>query len=427
MDQFVPQRPPPMSARKPWPKTVTVGHASVKIYRIAHHASSGWIFVLAWKTPTGRRREKFADETEALTEARNKAAELSAGRIEGASMSLGDRDELQAARAVAGNVPLLSALQEWATARAITEGHILPAAEAWAARNVTKHERIKVAEVVTEFLAAKARAGVQTKKNHGHIFEDIKTEFGNAFIDSVAAPQIGAWLAKWESPSTRNTFRKHTVGLWRWAQKQGYLARELKTEAEQTDLAKEGPQKKGIITPETLQALLAHFRKHHPEYLAALVLATFCGLRRGEVHSQIWEHIDLASRRLQVTKAKEGTPAERIVPIARAGVAWLMHCANRKGNICPNLAIDRIRDIARGAKYDLPENCFRHSFITYRAALTQNVPQTAEEAGNSPSIVRKHYKKLMTKSPARAWFDSGPVAAGEVIDMPSENKEAVNA
>ncbi len=395
-----------MSAHS-WPRTITAGHARVKLYRNAHHAGSGWIYVLAWNTPSGRKREKFADEADALGAARTKAAQLNAGRVEGASMSTGDRDELQAARekARALGLPLIAALDQYAKAHAICEGHVISACEAWAARNITKHERMKVADVVTAFLAAKKRAGIKTEHNHGHIFEDIRRDFGSLFIDSISAPQIGAWLAKWDSASTRNTFRKHTVGLWRWAQKQGYLPRELKTEAEQTDRAKEGPLKKGIITADTLQKLLEHFREHHPEYLAPLVLSAFCGLRRGEVHEQLWEHIDLPSRRLQVTKAKEGTPAERIVPISRAGVAWLMLCEGRAGRVCSNLAVDRLREIGRTAGFGLPENCFRHSWITYRCAVTQNVPQTAEEAGNSPAIIRRHYKRLMTKAPARVWFE----------------------
>ena len=117
-----------------WPKTIAVGHARVKVYRNAHPGTaSGWIHVVAWQTPTGRKREKFADRLEALTEARTKAAQLSAGRVEGASMSTGDRDELQAARAIAGSVPLLAALQEWAKGRELTGANILSACEAWSA------------------------------------------------------------------------------------------------------------------------------------------------------------------------------------------------------------------------------------------------------------------------------------------------------
>ena len=66
-----------MSSKKEWPKTVRVGHASVKVYRNAEpDTASGWIYVVAWRTPTGRKREKFADEATALAEARTKATQL---------------------------------------------------------------------------------------------------------------------------------------------------------------------------------------------------------------------------------------------------------------------------------------------------------------------------------------------------------------
>jgi integrase len=413
---------PKMRGKNEWPQTVRVGNASVKIYRIAHHAKQGWIYVLAWVTAAGRKREKFADIDEAMRQARLKAGQLNAGRVEGASMTTGDRDELQAARAICGAVPLIAALQEWAKARDISDGHVIPAAESWAARNVTKNVRVKVADVVREFLAAKTKAKIKTEKNHGHIFEDIKTAFGEAYIDTISAPQINAWLSRWELPGTRNTFRKHTVGLWRWAQKQNYLARGIKTEAEHADRVPEAQHKRGTIAPVTLRALLRVIQKDHAEYLPALVLSTFCGLRRGEVHAQSWEHIDLVGRTLTVTKAKEGTPAERAVPLPRAAVAWLMKCPSRTGEVCENLAVDRIRDIGRTANLTLPENCFRHSFITYRCKLT-TVAQVADEAGNSPTIIRKHYRNVladnrpMRKAEARAWFESGPDEVGQVIPM----------
>ncbi len=233
---------------------------------------------------------------------------------------------------------------------------------------------------------------------------------------------LSAWFDRWPDPSTRNTFRKHVVGLWRWAQRQGFLPRDVKTEAEQTDRAKEPPAKKGIIGPDTLRDLLELIRTRHPTYIGPLAIAAFCGLRRGEVHAQRWEQIDLAARRLEVTAAKEGTPAQRHVPIPRAAVSWLMLCPERTGDVCSNLAIDRIRDIGREAGFELPENCFRHSFITYRATLTQNVPQTAEESGNSPAIIRKHYKRLMLKTTARDWFAISPDGA-DVVDI-AEGKAA---
>jgi integrase len=262
--------------------------------------------------------------------------------------------------------------------------------------------------VVNRFLQAKTKVGVQVVKNHGHIFEDIKTEFGEFYLDTVTTPQLTTWLEKREHPSTRNTFRKHAVALWRWAQRQGFLSKEIKTEAEQVDSAKESDLEIGIISAATFRGLLENIRSEHQTYIAPIVLAGFCGLRRREIHSQKWSDIELGRRFLKVTKAKKGTPSRRLVPICDEAIAWLMRVGDRTEDVCANLAMDRIRDIGRTANFILPKNCFRHTFISARVAVTGSIAQTSLEAGNSPQIIFKHYLELMTKEDGETWFASAP-------------------
>jgi hypothetical protein len=123
--------------KRDWPRTIAAGSASVKIYQVAHETNaSGKAYVLVWRTPAGRKSQKFADARAAIVEGKLKAAQLGAGRVEGADMTRGDRDELQAARQLAKGVPLLAALQEWAKGRELTAGNVLGACEAWAAVDV---------------------------------------------------------------------------------------------------------------------------------------------------------------------------------------------------------------------------------------------------------------------------------------------------
>lgn len=46
-------------------------------------------------------------------------------------------------------------------------------------------------------------------------------------------------------------------------------------------------------------------------------------------------------------------------------------------------------------------NALRHSYISYRVAQAQNIPQTALEAGNSVAMVNRHYRELVTDSEAK--------------------------
>lgn len=47
----------------------------------------------------------------------------------------------------------------------------------------------------------------------------------------------------------------------------------------------------------------------------------------------------------------------------------------------------------------------RHSFISYRISKVKSADQVALEAGNSPSIIFKHYRELVTEEQADEWFE----------------------
>lgn len=413
-----------------------MGNATVKVYKNAEPTNaSGIAYILAWQTAAGRKRQKFSTEPQAIGEARIKAAQLNAGRIEGADMTRGDRDELQGARKLAEGTPLIAAMEEWAKARQLTTGNVLAACEAWAARNGQAHKRVTVAHAVKEFLKAKTAAGKNVARDHADSFRRINAALGELCIDSISSRQLDEFLAQWDHPVTRNTNRKRVVSVWRWSQRKGYLSRETRTEAEMTDAAHEPAPTIGIVGVETWRSLLTHFHANHPELLAALVVAGFCGLRRSEVHAQTWEDVSLERKNLRVTSAKRGTPARRMVPLSDAAVEWLMLCKNRKGYLCPvvewkgrvqpSLAIDGIRRIAKEAmdgkkpKFpQLPENCFRHSYISHAVADTGDIPRVSLNAGNSPKEINRHYRELVSELEGKAWFASTPGAVGEIIRMP---------
>ena len=54
------------------------------------------------------------------------------------------------------------------------------------------------------------------------------------------------------------------------------------------------------------------------------------------------------------------------------------------------------------------QNALRHSFISYRVALTGDVARTALEAGNSPKMIFRHYREIVDEEAAKAWFAITP-------------------
>jgi integrase len=404
-----------------FPVSIRRGSIRVGIYRVKHRtAAAGHVFTVAWNAAGKRLTRQFTDYPEAHAEATLKADQLSAGKIgSAASLNGDDVAALAEARRLCAGTPLVPALREWARARDLTQGNIIGAAEAWKARNVARIARHKVADVVAEFCRSKTAAGFNVADDHFSIFENIKTDLGGEFIDTVSARKLETWLARREHPVSRNTYRKRIVSVWRWAQKRGYLPRDTKTEAEQTERAREDAPVIGIVNVATWQKFIELIRAKDPELISVAAIAGFCGLRRVEIHGQTWEDINLEEKFLRVTKGKRGTPARRLVPLCPAAIEWLMLCPDRTGPICIGMGLDRARKLAREARpaIELPDNCFRHGFISHRVAEIGNIPEVSIEAGNSPQIINRHYRELVTKAEGVAWFAARPGAAGEAFDM----------
>jgi integrase len=416
---------PPKPVR--WPRVVKSGSVVVTVYRMKHASSrSGWAYVVVWSTPAGRQRRKFADPAAALEEAQLKADQLNAGRVEGAQMSRGDRDVLQAAQALCDGVPLVSAMQEWAEARKLCNGELLAAARAWKDTHGAGLREITVPGAVAAFLAAKKRAGVDTSCSYEFALSKLRDAFQGP-IGVVTARALTVWIYNEFSrpvpdgkpgevrahPVTVNTIRKRLVALWRWCRKEGYLPASAQTEAERIDSAREEDTEIGVVDANTFGRILGLIRAKHPEFLAVTVLAGFCGLRRSELHAQKWSDVHLDRSLVRVSSAKRNTPSKRLVPLCPASVEWLMACERPKGSdalVAPPWGIDRVRAFVRAAGIVCPENAFRHSFISARVAATGDVAATSHEAGNSPAIIFKHYRELMAREDGEAWFALTPAA-----------------
>ena len=85
---------------------------------------------------------------------------------------------------------------------------------------------------------------------------------------------------------------------------------------------------------------------------------------------------------------------------------------------CPPVnTIKRSNDYIWTAKVEggWKHNGLRHSFCSYRAALTKNMNQTAFEAGNSPAMIQRHYWKTVSEKQAKQWFAIMPEEAKNVV------------
>ena len=118
--------------------------------------------------------------------------------------------------------------------------------------------------------------------------------------------------------------------------------------------------------------------------------------------------MDLERKMIEVRAGQAKTASRRVVPITGNLAAWL-EPIKRTGKVVSskNLHVD-VPALARALKIEWPRNVLRDSFISYRIAIVQSADQVALEAGNSPSIIFKHYRELTTPEVAEKWFGIMP-------------------
>jgi integrase len=401
----------PCERRTRFPISVKRGSVVVKIYRLKHAQSkSGFIYSASWYVGSVRKTKQLVDLAKLEDFAKLKAEQLAAGRIDGSAATVEDVEELNLARELAQPLPLLAALREWSTARNICGGHLVPAAQAYAEKVKPSFESVLVAVACRKLIELKQAAGFKTSNSLEPVLKNFCASYGELPLNSLRQQELQRWLNAVKHPATRNSYRKRIVTLFRWAREAGYLPRDIQTEAERTERAREEAPEVGIIDAKTYLAALLYIQEKHPHYLAPLVLAGFCGLRRIEIHGQLWEHIELERKFVRVTTAKRGTPARRLVPLCEAAVVWLNFVAQPAGAVSPGntWALDRIRDILKTAGFTLPSNCFRHTYISAAVAKSGDVNQTSLDAGNSPKVIHRHYRELLSAEEGREFFEIYP-------------------
>jgi len=67
-------------------------------------------------------------------------------------------------------------------------------------------------------------------------------------------------------------------------------------------------------------------------------------------------------------------------------------------------ATDKLVDAEGRSLVRMVHNGLRHSFCSYRLAVTKSAAQVVLEAGNSPKMLFENYRELVTEKDALAYF-----------------------
>jgi integrase len=151
-------------------------------------------------------------------------------------------------------------------------------------------------------------------------------------------------------------------------------------------------------------------------------LAYFAGIRPdGELNRlslRADELINLKTGFITIPASVSKTKEARQVKITENLAAWLKAYADFP--VIPK-NWDRLVKQVR-AHFKLSHDEARHSFISYHVALHRSVGDAALQAGNSESIVKKHYLNLHPSEEGQKFFNLTPVG-GKAIFLESDQDE----
>lgn len=106
---------------------------------------------------------------------------------------------------------------------------------------------------------------------------------------------------------------------------------------------------------------------------------------------------------VEVTADRSKTRARRLVTIQPALAAWLA-----LGGTLRALSPNTIKAALRGCGVDWPHNVTRHSFVSYHLGAFESAGRTAIEAGHSEGMLFRHYRALVSREQAIAFWAVRP-------------------
>jgi Site-specific recombinase XerD len=276
---------------------------------------------------------------------------------------------------------------------------------------------VTVAQLAAEVLDAKHKDGMSAT-----YIDDLKkrlarfgTDFGERKIAGITVEELDNWLrALPGSPKSRANYRANVGVLFSYAERRRMIDKNPILHTARPKLVDKPPE---IFSVDELAALLDAASTRMPDVVPMLALGAFSGLRDAEIKRLDWSEIDQKRGYVEVKARKAKSARRRIVEMQPNLREWLKPYAGMTGAVAAvnwRKKLDLVRKAARLARW--PQNGLRHSFASYRLALTHDAPRVATELGHtSPKMLYSTYRELVLPEEADRYWKLVPGAKAENV------------
>ena len=160
--------------------------------------------------------------------------------------------------------------------------------------------------------------------------------------------------------------------------------------------------------------MLATVAQECPAAAPWFVLGLFAGLRPSECDRITWDAVDLARGIVTVDAAASKVRRRRVVTLSAQASLWVTWA---QGGTLP-LPVTTRRRALRAVRDSLgwdewPADVLRHSAASYALGETKDAGRVANELGNSPGILLRHYRELVSPDGLAEWQALLPSALPE--------------
>jgi integrase len=362
--------------------------------------------VTGWTAERVRIRQNFETHAEAL-------ARVQQLEIEHANLQA-------AARPILTRLTAEQAADAEAALAQLKGVGLLEAARFYVANYREPVRQVQIRDAFEVFLAERRAANLRPASIENLRIKclGLVNEHGQRRVSDITTDTLRGLIFKpSRGPKSRDNHRRALHAFFAWAHVEGYCADNPAARINPVKVERHEP---AILTIEQSQLLLTHASNFKGGLLLPyFALALFAGLRPTELARLDWSRISFDDKTITIGSDIAKMRGRRIVAMSDNLVAWLAPVAvNQPPIVGTNWRkdFDAIK-LAAGwgtSTKDAPElkpwpqDILRHTAISYHLARCQHEGQTATWAGNSPSIVQRHYKGLVKAAAAERFWSLMP-------------------
>jgi len=370
----------------------------------------------------GKRKQAWRTTFDAAKRAANDAIEaVLTGDASALKLKAADRHAYLRAVEILEplNITLDHAARDYADARIMLAGKatLAEVCRDWLKRNAVELPKITVADAV-EKLKKQAESDGKSgdrQKQLAAALDAFVTKFNQDAVDSISAKMVADYLTALPFKERTKANHRDTIGFFnRWLVLRGYLTKG-------TDwldgVQKYTKRKLGQISTYSADEMRRLIAAADDRILPMIVIGGFAGLRHAEIARLEWQDIDLEEGFIEVKAENAKTDTRRIVPLKANLKAFLLPLAKKSGKVVS--LVNTTKQLLKTATdtadvkneieaLEWKHNALRHTYISARVAESGDVPRVADEAGNSPQVIRTNYLKRMRPAAAAEWFAIAP-------------------